>query len=117
MTTHKEQNERVVLIRFNRNVGRRGQLLHRRGRGGFPAPSGYLAAQVIGHAPRGDLKQPGAGVIGNTFPRPLPGGSNQRFLNRVLDGREIMETSDEHAEHLRREFPQQMLGMNVPRNQ
>jgi hypothetical protein len=34
-------------------------------------------------------------------------------LNGILGGGEVMETADDRAEHLRREFAQQMLGTGV----
>jgi hypothetical protein len=39
---------------------------------------------VIGHAPRGDLNEPAARIVGQTAGRPLRGGSQQGFLNGVF---------------------------------
>ena len=104
MTAHKEQDERVVLLRLTFKLVD----LHRRG--GFPAAAGQLAAQVIGHAPGGDLNQPGARIVGKAFPRPLQGGCDQCLLNGVLGVGEVTEAADDRAEHLRRKLAQQMLG-------
>ena len=41
-------------------------------------------------------------------------GREQRLLHGVLGGSEIAEAPDDGAEHLRREFAQQMLGIDVP---
>jgi hypothetical protein len=76
-------------------------------------PARQLPAQVIGHAPPRHLNQPGARIAGKAFPRPLNGRRDQCLLNRVLGGGEVAKTADNRAEHLRREFAQQMLGSVV----
>jgi hypothetical protein len=43
----------------------------------------------------------------------LHGRRDQCLLNGVLGGGEVTETADDRAEHLRREFAQQMLGTGV----
>jgi len=115
MTAHEEQDERVVLIGFVLNDG------HRRGGArlhcgcGFPAASGQIGAQVVGHTAGGDVNQPGARIVGNTFAGPLQGGGEQCFLNGVLGSCEVAKTADDCAEHLRRQVAQQMLGGCVER--
>ncbi len=73
------------------------------------APARELGADVIGHAPRGDLDQPAARIVGHALLRPLQRGGEQRFLHRVLGGGEVAEPPDHRAEHLRRELAQQVL--------
>jgi hypothetical protein len=64
---------------------------------------------VIRHAPRGNLNQPGARIIGDAFPWPLNGGRQQRFLHGVFGVREVPETADDRAKYLWREITQLML--------
>jgi len=114
MTAHEEQDERVVLMGFVLNDGRR-----RLGFGlhcgcGFPA-AGQIAAQVVGHPAVGDVNQPGARSVGNTFAGPLQRGGEQCFLNGALGRCEVAKTADDCAEHLRRQVAQQMLGGCVER--
>ena len=115
MAAHEEQDERVVLIGFARSGGRGRHLPGLHGSGGFAAAAGHFAAQVVGHAPAGHLNQPGAGIVGNAFARPLNGRREQGLLHGVLGGGEVAETADHRAEHLRREFAQQMLVTGVQR--
>ena len=75
--------------------------------------AGELGADVIGHAPRGDLDQPAARVVGHAFARPLHRRREQRFLHRVLGGGEVAEAADHRAEHLRRQLAQQVLAGDV----
>ena len=77
----------------------------------FAAPPGGLAAHVVGHAPRRDLDQPAARVVGHAVARPLHGGRDQRFLHRVLGGGEVAVAPHDGAEHLRRQLAQQLLGV------
>jgi hypothetical protein len=51
--------------------------------------------------------------VRHTFPRPLHRCREQRLLNGVFGGGEIMEASSYRPEHLRRELAQQMLGTGV----
>ena len=115
MTAHEQQDERVVLIGVSPDlqIDRRCNWFELRGRGGFPAAARRLAAQVIGHAPRGHLNQPGAWIFRTTFPRPLNGRGDQCFLNGILGAGEVAETADDRTEHLRRKFAQQMLGRRI----
>ena len=77
MATHKEQDERVVLLRFIFRAGRGRQLVELQSRVRFPASAGQFAALVIEHAPARHLNQPGPGIVGKSFVRPLHGGRNQ----------------------------------------
>jgi len=115
MTAHKEQDERIILIRFNLDIRRRRQTFEFRGRSGFAATAGQLAAQVIGHTPGGHLNQPGPGIVWNAFARPLNRRREQCLLNGVLGIGEVPETADDRAEHLRRKVAQKMLGSGVER--
>src|SRR5712692_2639371 len=114
MTAHEEQGERVVLLRFIVTFSRRRLLGGLYSHGAFPAPPRLLTSNVVRHAPGGDLNQPGARIVGNALPRPLQDRCHQRLLNGILGGREIMETADHRAEHLRSEFAQQTLGSDLP---
>jgi hypothetical protein len=40
-------------------------------------------------------------------------GRNQSVLNRIFGGGEIAKAMEQDAEHLRREFAQEMLGRDV----
>ena len=108
MTAHEEQDERIILLSslpaILRHVRGGCHLVPLQGRFGLPPPAGHLAAHMIRHAPRGHLNQPGARIVGESFPRPLDGRRHQRFLDRVLDGGEIAKTADDGAQHLRREL-------------
>ena len=115
MATHKEQDERVVLIGFIPSVDGRRQLVHLHGRSGLALPAGQFAAHVVRHAAKGDLNQPGPRIVGNAFPRPLRGRRDQGLLHGVLGGGEVAKTADHRAEHLRRKIAQQVLGSDVSR--
>ncbi len=73
-----------------------------------------VAAQLIGHAPRGDVDQPRARILGNALGWPLRRRGDQRFLHRVFGRREIAEAAHDRAEHLRRELAQQVLDAGSP---
>src|SRR5262249_9586791 len=108
--------ERVVFVRRAALAGRRCELLvarRLRYHDGFAAPPGELGAQVIGHAPGGDLDQPAARVLWHPFPRPLHRGGEERFLHGVLLGGEVAEAPPDRAENLRREIAQQVLAGRV----
>ena len=77
------------------------------------APPGQLGAELIDHAPGGDLDQPAARVVGHALLGPLQGGREQRLLDRVLRGGEIAEAPDHRAENLRRQLAQQVLASEV----
>jgi hypothetical protein len=121
MAAHEEQQQRVVVLAGLGVLGRRREL--RVGRllpqhlGLAPAPRD-LAAQLVGHAPRGDLDKPRPRVVGHALVGPLHRGGEQRFLHGVLGGREVAEAADHCAEHLRRELAQQVLvGLRRARRQ
>ena len=76
----------------------------------FTATSRQLAANVIRHAPRGDVNQPPARIVGETFAWPLDRGRQQRLLHGVLRSGEVAEAADDRAENLRRQLAQQVLG-------
>ena len=115
MAAHKEEDERIILIRLILKVGRGHLVIELHGRGSFPAPASQFTALVIGHAPGSDVNQPGARILGQAFPRPLNSRRYQCLLNGILGGGKVAETADDRAEHLRREFAQQMLGTGVQR--
>ena len=110
MTAHEEQNERVILLDMTVDFGHGRQIIKFHGHGGFPAPTGELASQVIGHAPASDLDKPGARIVRRAFFGPLKRCCEQRLLDGVFSVGEIMEAANDDPEHLRREFAQQMLG-------
>src|SRR5258708_39560199 len=72
MTTHKEQVERVVLIRFTLGVHWRGQLLPLPCFGGLAAPAGPVPSPPVGPAPRGGPEQPRPPAAGGPPPAPTP---------------------------------------------
>jgi len=115
MTAHEQQDERVVLIHFILRVGRRRRPVELERRGGFSAPAGEFAADVIGHAPGSHLNQPGARIAGAPLPRPLNSRRNQRLLHGVFGVCKVTESADDRSEHLRRKLAQQMLGTGVQR--
>ena len=115
MAAHEEQDRacRPSLAPSSRRVRRRREvgvrrLLAVRDSALAPAPRD-LAAQLIGHAPRGDVDQPAARIVGHAFARPLHRRRDQRLLHRVLGRGEVAEAPDDGAEHLRRELAQQVL--------
>ena len=113
VTAHEQQDEGVVLLAVAvasgfRMRGGRDRRLH--DDHGLAPPPGELGAQVIGHAPRGDLDQPAARIVGHPLGGPLDGRGEQGFLNRIFRGREIAEAPDDRAENLRRKLAQQVLG-------
>ena len=44
---------------------------------------------------------------------PLKGGCQQRFLHGIFGVGEVTEAANDHPEHLRREFAQQVLGTAI----
>ena len=75
-----------------------------------PAPR-RLAAQDVGEPPGGDRQQPGARVLRRPGGGPLHRRVDQRLLYRVLAAVEPVVAAHEHAEDLRRELAQQVLGV------
>ena len=51
--------------------------------------------------------EPAAGVAGQPLGRPLRRRRDQRLLDRILRGREVVAASGDGAEHLRRKVAQQ----------
>jgi hypothetical protein len=72
-------------------------------------PPRKFTAQVIRHAPAGDLDQPAPRIAGHALVGPLGGGGKQRVLYRVLGGGEISESPQHRTENLRRQLAQQIL--------
>ncbi len=70
---------------------------------------GLIAPQLVGQATGRDGDQPAAWILRQTLVGPLDGGGQQRLLHRVLARVEVPVPTDEGAEHLRRELPQQVL--------
>ena len=85
------------------------------GRIAFATAASRFAANVVGHSPEGDLCQPCAGIVREALARPLHCGGQRRLLNGVLGRREIAKSSDNGAEHLRRQFPQKVLDRKLQR--
>ena len=79
----------------------------------FATAASRFAANVVGHPPEGDLRQPCAGIVRQAIARPLHRRGKRRLLNGVLRRREVAKSSDDGAEHLRRQLPQQVLDRNV----
>ena len=125
MTAHEEQDERVVLVHPALDASladARSEVVDRRRFGrdlrdddGLAAAPRQLGAHVIGHAPRRDVDQPAARVVGHALLGPLQGRREERFLHRVLGGGKVAEAPDHRAENLRRELAQQVLAGRVQR--
>ena len=110
MTAHEEQNQRVILLCIIFYFGYRRQIIKFSRHGSFPAAAGQFASEMIGHAPACHLAKPAARIVRDAFFGPLHCCCNQRFLYSVFGVGEVMEAADDHPEHLRREFAQQVLG-------
>jgi hypothetical protein len=84
----------------------------------LPFSPGPVASPLVDHPPLGGLNQPAARLRRNTVSRPVHGGREQRFLDRVLGGVEVAMPADERAEDLRRRLAQQVLdaGRDVQRS-
>ena len=112
MTTHKQQDQRVILIRLIRSIRSRCRLfipwclnrVHR-----LSAPLREFATQGIGHAATGNLDQPPTRIVGHAIVGPLDGGREQSLLYRVLGGGEVPEPPQHRTENLRRKLAQQVL--------
>ena len=116
MAAHEEQDERVVLlgVASSSAAARSARSACTRPTTSLAPAARDLAADVIGHAPRRDLDQPAARVVGHALARPLLRRGDQRLLHRVLGRGEVAEAPDDRAEHLRRELAQQVLGRGRP---
>ena len=90
---------------------RRGRCFHRDD--SFPATPGQIGAQVVRHAPRGDLDEPAPRVVWHALVGPLHRRREQGLLHRVFRGGEITEATEHRAENLRRELAQQVLAGGV----
>jgi hypothetical protein len=64
---------------------------------------------MIGHSAGGNMNQPRARVLGDAFTRPLFGSINKGLLPGVFGSSEVVKAANDGPEHLRRQFPQQML--------
>ncbi len=73
-------------------------------------PARTFAADGVDHAARGDLNQPVARAVRQPRLGPLAGGRDERLLDGVLGGVEVVVAPHEDAEDLRRELAQQALG-------
>ena len=130
MAAHEEEDQRVVLVGdVGRHASRRrAQCVERRefwrGRhlllgwrlgdhGRFAPPPRELGAQLIGHAPHGDMNQPSARVVGHALIRPLHGRRKECFLDGIFCLRKVTKTANHGAENLRRELAQQVLPRRV----
>src|SRR5204863_311632 len=76
-------------------------------------PAGVVAADLVDQPPvrRGD--QPGPGIFGYAVGPPPHVGREQRLLHGVLALLELAVPAHEHAEDLRRQLAQQVLGRSV----
>ena len=87
--------------------GRAG--LRFRGDPDLAVAAGGVTAPLVDHPPRRCLQQPAARLRRCAVRRPVPGGSDQRLLHRVLGRVEVAPAAGERAEDLRRQFAQQVL--------
>ncbi len=111
MAAHEEKDQRVVFLRRNLD-GRRFHSVDRHkghvGHLAFATTACRFAANVVGHPPEGDLRQPCAGIVWWAIARPLNRRSKRRLLNGVLRRCEVAKSSDNCPEHLRCQFAQQV---------
>jgi len=115
VTAHEQQDERVVGLR-RRPVGGGRQPLPGKGPAGdavLAALAGLLAAEQVGEPARGDRDQPAPRVVRDAAGGPLHGRRQERLLGGVLGGVEVPVAPDHRAEDLRRQPPQQVLGLGV----
>lgn len=111
MAAHEEKYERVVFIgcgMFGRGLSRN---LERHVF--FATAAGRFAANPIGHAAEGDLRQPCAWIFRQSFVGPLGRRGQQSFLNGVFGRGEVTKSANYGAEHLRRKAAQQVLEGSV----
>ena len=98
MAAHEQQDQRVVLLGRARRRRRAGATCSSAGACATTTASrrrrASSRAEVIGHAPRGDLDQPAARVVGHALARPLQRRREQRLLDRVLGRGEVAEAPD-----------------------
>src|SRR5579863_884103 len=114
MAAHEQQNQSVVWIHVGLDFGERCQAFRFRGHRRFSFAAGNFAAHMVHHAAARHLNQPAPGIFRNTLLRPLGKSSDHGFLHRILSRGEILEAASNSAEHLRRKFTQQVLGIRVP---
>lgn len=113
MAAQEQQGERVVPVRVGHGVGGVAEQFGLRGGQGeavLAAPARAVAADVVDQLAGGDGDQPAPGVVRDAGPGPLQGGRQQSFLDRVLARVEGAVAAYEHAEDLRRQLAQQVLG-------
>jgi len=102
MAAHEEQDQRVVFLRPSFD-GRRLSCVGRpQGHLAFATAAGRFAANVVGHPPTGDLRQPCAWIVRRALAWPLHRRGQRRLLNGILGRREVAKFSDNGREHLRR---------------
>jgi hypothetical protein len=68
-----------------------------------------FTANVVAHATESDLRQPRARILRQAIARPLRRLSERCLLHGVLRGREVAESPDNGAEHLRCQLAQERL--------
>ena len=116
MTTHEEQDQRVVLLHGILGVGCGNDLFvgrPLRDDDRFTAPPRARAPQLVGQSPHRDLDQPPARIVGKALHGPLAERRDERFLDGVFGRRKITAAPDDEAEHLRREIAQPALGLVI----
>src|SRR5579862_6016537 len=104
MAAHKKQNQRVISARYRWRRAEAGSF-----DGGFllASAAGGVTTDLVEHAARGHLNEPGARVFRQSVARPLLGRGQQGLLDGIFRGGEVVESADYWAEHLRRELTQQ----------
>ncbi len=115
MAAHEEKDKRVVFLRRSLDGRRFGCVGRLHGHRAFATAASRFGPDVVGHPPEGNLRQPGAGIVRRALARPLHRCGECRLLNGILRYREVAKSSDHSREHLRRQFPQQVLDRNVQR--
>jgi hypothetical protein len=115
VATHEEEDEGVIVLGELVVRGRCERLGVAEG-GLFSPPARGLAARSIGEAPRGDVDQPGARVVGEALARPLHGRGEQGLLDGVLGGREVPVAPNDGAEDLRCQLAEELRDAVVDRS-
>ena len=110
MAAQEQQDQGVVGVR---TAGVLPACVGHVGGGELAGPSRAVAADLVDEPPGGRGDQPAARAVGHAAGGPGRGGGDDRLLHGVLALLELPVPADEHAEDLRRQLAQQVLGGGV----
>jgi hypothetical protein len=105
MTTHEQQDQCVVFRRrdvhvwFDCNFAVANRF-------GLAQTASGIAANLIRHPAKRDLRQPRARIVRQTFAWPLQRRCEPRFLHGIFSGGEVAKSTDHRTEHMRRQLAQ-----------